>query len=285
MRVAGGALGGQLGAQWDDARQESDENVRVEVALVRLVQQDDRVVLEQKVGGDRLEQHTVGHELDRGRLADGRIEPDLVGDLGHRQRQLGRDARRHRDRSDTARLRHANHARMVCTSGARVHPVRDRSKAGRGRGEGPGEGPDEGGARAGRGTGRRRGERGAWDRAKDPARVGRGGAWRAAKTWMARSTYPMACADGDELRRLAALVAVFLEAGQPCKRPPSSMGQVPNPWPVWHTSAAHTSSSASSKSLASSSFVERKKRAATLSLIGSLFLSSHPTVSYSTRPA
>ena len=99
----------EIGAPRQQALQIPEQEVDVEAALVRLVD-DDRVVGSQQPVALRLgEQDAVGHHLDVrvGRELVG--EAHLVADrVAERALQLLRDARRHRARGDAARLRVAD---------------------------------------------------------------------------------------------------------------------------------------------------------------------------------
>ena len=58
--------GSSLASQRHDTRQQSDENVGINAALVGFVDDDDAVFGEQEIALNFLQQHAVGHELDLG---------------------------------------------------------------------------------------------------------------------------------------------------------------------------------------------------------------------------
>ena len=74
----------EIRALWQQILQIPQEEVDVQAAFVSLID-DDRVVLaEEPVALNLVEQHTVGHELDRGVLAGLIVEADLITDQGIR---------------------------------------------------------------------------------------------------------------------------------------------------------------------------------------------------------
>ena len=110
----------------------AEQEVDVEAALVRLVD-DHRVVARQPaVGLDLRQQDAVGHELDRGLLADVVVEAHLVADrAAERHLQLLRDAPRDRARRDPPRLRAADHAGRAAPGGqAQLRQLRGLARAG-----------------------------------------------------------------------------------------------------------------------------------------------------------
>ena len=118
--VAGEAVGVDRRRRDDDlqvrpARQEllqvAEQEIDVQAALVRLVD-DDRVVgFQERIGLGLGQQDTVRHQLDPGARRQGVVEADLVAHvLAQRRTQFVRDALRGRRRGDAARLRVADHA-------------------------------------------------------------------------------------------------------------------------------------------------------------------------------
>ena len=101
----------QVLAAFEQLLQIAEQEIDVEAALVRLVD-DERVVGRQPaVGLDLGEQDAVGHELDRGLFADVVVEAHLETDrAAQRHLQFFGDAPRDRARGDAARLRAADHA-------------------------------------------------------------------------------------------------------------------------------------------------------------------------------
>ena len=96
----------------------AQQEIDVEAALVRLVDEDGVVGRQEAVGLDLRQQDAVGHELDRGALADVLVEAHLIADraaefgvqfLGH--------APRHRARGDAARLGAADQAGGAAAGG------------------------------------------------------------------------------------------------------------------------------------------------------------------------
>ena len=71
----------QFVAQRHDAREHAEEDVGAEGALVRLVHNDHRVLLQQKVVLDLAQQNTVRHVLDGGVLAGAILKTDGVPHL------------------------------------------------------------------------------------------------------------------------------------------------------------------------------------------------------------
>ena len=111
----------QVGATRQDLPQVAQQEVDVEAALVRLVD-DDRVVgLEQRVGLGFGQQDAVGHELDRGLCAQAVLEAHLVAHhLTQRGFELVGDALGHRTRGDAPRLGVADQARRFTRAGVRA---------------------------------------------------------------------------------------------------------------------------------------------------------------------
>ena len=114
----------QVGPARQDLAQVAEQEVDVEAALVRLVD-DDRVVGAQQRIALRLgEQDAVGHQLDAGAGRQPVLEADLVADdLAERRLQLLGDALGDARRGDAARLRVADQAAAV---GARPRPSAER---------------------------------------------------------------------------------------------------------------------------------------------------------------
>ena len=100
----------------------AEQEVDVETALVRLVDDQGVVGRQPAVGLDLGQQDAVGHELDRGALADVVVEAHLishdVADQGAERRlQFFGDALGDRARGDPARLGAADHAGGAATGG------------------------------------------------------------------------------------------------------------------------------------------------------------------------
>ena len=95
----------EIRAAWEQALEVAEDEVDVEAALVRLVD-DERVVAEQlPVAGHLGEQDAVRHHLDQRAVAGGVGEPDLVADRGAQLgAELARDPLRDRAGRDPARL-------------------------------------------------------------------------------------------------------------------------------------------------------------------------------------
>ncbi len=94
------------------------QEVDVEAAFVRFVD-DDRVVVRQPaITGDFGQQDAVGHELDAGVFADLVVEAHLVAhQLAQLALQFLRDTAGHRTCGDPARLRAADHAGLATAGG------------------------------------------------------------------------------------------------------------------------------------------------------------------------
>ena len=104
----------QVRALRQHALQVAEQEVDVQRALVRLVDDDRVVALEQRVLTRLGEQDPVGHELDVGALGDLVGEADLEADrFADLRAQLARDARRHGARRDPARLGVADEPRRA----------------------------------------------------------------------------------------------------------------------------------------------------------------------------
>ncbi|MCW0413457.1 hypothetical protein NB709_003333 [Xanthomonas sacchari] len=112
--------------------QVTEQEIDVEAALVRLVD-DDRVVAGQPaVAGDLGQQDAVGHELDPGLLADAVVEAHLEAHrLAHRRAQLLGHAAGHRARGDAPRLGAADHAGGAAPGGqAKLRQLRGLARTG-----------------------------------------------------------------------------------------------------------------------------------------------------------
>ncbi|MCW0379314.1 hypothetical protein NB697_002160 [Xanthomonas sacchari] len=112
--------------------QVAEQEIDVEAALVRLVD-DDRVVAGQPaVAGDLGQQDAVGHELDPGLLADAVVEAHLEAHrLAHRRAQLLGHAAGHRARGDAPRLGAADHAGGAAPGGqAKLRQLRGLARTG-----------------------------------------------------------------------------------------------------------------------------------------------------------
>ena len=112
----------QVGPARQDLAQVAEQEVDVEAALVRLVD-DDRVVGPQQRIALRLgQQDAVGHQLDRGaRLRSRSWKRTLVADdLAQRRVQLERDALGDARRGDPARLRVADQPAAVGAAAAEL---------------------------------------------------------------------------------------------------------------------------------------------------------------------
>ncbi len=108
----------EVGPARHQALQVAEQEIDVEAALVRLVD-DDRVVLRQPpVGLDLRQQDAVGHELDVAVLADLLGEAHLVTDRSAQRRvQFLGHAPRHRPGGDAARLGAADQAGPATAGG------------------------------------------------------------------------------------------------------------------------------------------------------------------------
>ncbi|MCW0460030.1 hypothetical protein NB717_001098 [Xanthomonas sacchari] len=112
--------------------QVAEQEIDVEAALVRLVD-DDRVVAGQPaVAGDLGQQDAVGHELDPGLLADAVVEAHLEAHrLAHRRAQLLGHAAGHRARGDAPWLGAADHAGGAAPGGqAQLRQLRGLARTG-----------------------------------------------------------------------------------------------------------------------------------------------------------
>ena len=90
--------------------EEPQENVCGQRPLVRLVQNDVRVLFQQRVAHGLAQQHPVRHVLDNRRVVGPVLKPDRVSHLGpQRDVHLVCHTRRNRHRSNTTRLRTRNH--------------------------------------------------------------------------------------------------------------------------------------------------------------------------------
>ena len=95
----------EVGAARQELGEVADEEVDVEAALVRLVEDQRVVAAQQPVALDLGEQDAVGHQLDQRALADLIGEPDGVADdVTQRGMQLVGDALCHGARCQPARL-------------------------------------------------------------------------------------------------------------------------------------------------------------------------------------
>ena len=108
----------QIGAARQQALQITEQEIDIERALVRLVDDDRVVMFEQRIALDLGQQDAVGHQLD-GRI--GRhfvVEAHLVADQSAQFRfQFLRDARCHRARRHPARLGVADDALYAAPKG------------------------------------------------------------------------------------------------------------------------------------------------------------------------
>ena len=92
-----------------DALEPAEQEVDGQAALVRLVDDERVVAVEERVALNLGEQDAVGHELDLRLLARAILEADLVADLAPELAlELARDASRHAGRGDATRLGHAD---------------------------------------------------------------------------------------------------------------------------------------------------------------------------------
>ena len=95
----------EVGAARGEAVQVAEEEVDVEAALVRLIDDDDFVLREVRVGEGFGEQHAVGHQFDDGGVAGFFVKTHLVADgITERRIELLGDARGDAARGDAARL-------------------------------------------------------------------------------------------------------------------------------------------------------------------------------------
>ena len=96
----------EVGTARGEAVQVAEEEVDIEAALVRLIDNDDFVLREVRVGKGFGEQHAVGHQLDDGGVAGFFVKTHLVANgITERRIELLGDARGDAARGDAARLR------------------------------------------------------------------------------------------------------------------------------------------------------------------------------------
>ncbi len=101
----------EIGAPRQQLAQVAQQEIDIQRALVRLVDDDGVVLPELRVMVDLGQQDTVGHQLDAGIGRHLVVETHLVADQSAEFRlQLMRDARPHRARRHAARLGVADHA-------------------------------------------------------------------------------------------------------------------------------------------------------------------------------
>ena len=113
----------EVGTARGEAVQVAEEEVDVEAALVRLIDDDDFVLREVRVGEGFGEQHAVGHQLDDGGVAGFFVKAHLIADrAAERGFQLFGDARGDTARGNTARLRMRN--RAACAEAERKAKLR-----------------------------------------------------------------------------------------------------------------------------------------------------------------
>jgi hypothetical protein len=112
--------------------QVTEQEIDVEAALVRFVDQDRVVFGQPAVGLDLGQQDAVGHELDRGAVADVVAEAHLVADhAAERRAQFIGDASRHRACGDASRLGATDHAGGAAACGqAQLRNLRGLARAG-----------------------------------------------------------------------------------------------------------------------------------------------------------
>ncbi|OOF91162.1 hypothetical protein ASPCADRAFT_510362 [Aspergillus carbonarius ITEM 5010] len=96
--------------QVNDTADHSNEDIGVDTPFVGFIDYDNRVLAEGKVFGDLPDQDTIGHELDCSLAGRCTLESDLIRDLLGKFSQLVAHTFRHTDCSNSARLRHSNHA-------------------------------------------------------------------------------------------------------------------------------------------------------------------------------
>ena len=110
----------------------AEQEIDVETALVRFVDDDGVVGRQPAVGLDFGQQNAVGHELDRRLLADVVVEAHLIADqCAERRLQLFRYAPRDRARGNPARLGAADHAGGAATGGqAELRQLRGLARTG-----------------------------------------------------------------------------------------------------------------------------------------------------------
>ena len=95
----------EVGAARGETVQVAEEEVDVEAALVRLIDDDDFVLREVRVGKGFGEQHAVGHQLDDGGVAGFFVKTHLVANgITERRIELLGEARGDAARGDAARL-------------------------------------------------------------------------------------------------------------------------------------------------------------------------------------
>ena len=70
----------ELGAPGHQPSADSEQEIEIEVALVRFVENERVVASEPGIALELSEQHTVGHQLDQRSRAGAIDEPDLVAD-------------------------------------------------------------------------------------------------------------------------------------------------------------------------------------------------------------
>ena len=101
-------LGTELAARVQAQR---ESQVAVQAALVELVEDDDRHVLERRIGIEQADQNALGDDLDARRPADPGLQPRAVADRGaDRLAERGAHAGRDGTRGEPTRLEHQDAA-------------------------------------------------------------------------------------------------------------------------------------------------------------------------------
>ena len=99
--------------QLDYPAQHTNKDIRVNTPLMRFINDDYRVLVQEEVVCEFTEEHTVGHKLDRCLRGDRRVVPNLVRHLGGGERKFVADTRSHGNGSNSARLGDTDHARVI----------------------------------------------------------------------------------------------------------------------------------------------------------------------------
>ena len=104
----------QVGPAWQKPLQVAEQEIDIEAALVRFVNDDGVVFRQPAIRLDLRQQDAVGHELDRCRIADGIIEAHLEADQpAQLHLQFFGNPACHRARGDPSRLGAADHSRSA----------------------------------------------------------------------------------------------------------------------------------------------------------------------------
>ena len=108
----------EVGTARGEAVQVAEEEVDVEAALVRFIDDDDFVLREKRVGERFGKQQAVGHEFNHGAIASFLVKAHLIADgAAERSIELLGDACGDTARGNAARLRMRNRAARAETEG------------------------------------------------------------------------------------------------------------------------------------------------------------------------